>query len=116
MDKIINKHTIIEAVAKLIHQFRTPDFTPLDDEKMCEMLVEAMKGIYGTPPEKPSIGKWVALKGCSTPGGTPVYVCEKCGGSEHLHGVEYPKRKLICDTCGSVNYYPWEQIYDDQET
>ena len=65
--------------------------------------------------EKPEIGVWKELKNAGlTPGGTPVYVCSKCGGSEHLHGVEFPKRKLICDECGSVNYYPWERIYDNQ--
>ena len=30
----------------------------------------------------------------------------------HLHGVEYSKRKIMCDVCGRVNIYPWEQAYE----
>ncbi len=41
-----------------------------------------------------------------------MYACGKCGGSEHLHGAEYPKRKIICDNCGRVNIYPWETAYE----
>ena len=53
-------------------------------------------------------GKWKELEGgYLTPGGTPIYVCGECGGSEHLHGVEYPRRKMVCDQCGSINSYPW---------
>ena len=59
-------------------------------------------------------GKWKELEGgYVTPGGTPIYVCAACGGSEHLHGVEYPRRKMVCDQCGSVNSYPWEKTYDE---
>ena len=41
-----------------------------------------------------------------------MYACGKCGGSYHLHGAEYPKRKIICDECGRVNIYPWETAYE----
>lgn len=55
------------------------------------------------------IGKWIKEEGdYVTPGGTPYYICEKCGKSGHLYGVEFPRRKERCDVCGSVNYYPWE--------
>lgn len=59
-------------------------------------------------------GKWVKDTNgdCVTPGGTPIYVCGKCGGSAHLHGAEYPRRKMICDGCGRVNIYPWETAYE----
>ena len=60
------------------------------------------------------IGKWKELKGSyMTPGGTPIYICGQCGGSEHLHGVEYSRRKIFCDECGSVNIYPWEKSYEE---
>lgn len=60
-----------------------------------------------------TLGRWRELKGdFMTPGGTPCYVCGKCKGSDHLHGVEYPKRKLICDQCGRVNIYPGETAYE----
>jgi len=59
------------------------------------------------------IGKWVKDDSDGlTPGGTPLYVCGKCGGSAHLHGVEYSKRKVICDECGRVNIYPWEMAHE----
>ena len=40
-------------------------------------------------------------------------VCGACDGSGHLHGCEYPRRKVICDTCGRINLYPWEKAYED---
>ena len=61
-------------------------------------------------------GKWKEVHGYATPGGTPVFVCAQCEGSQHLHGVEYPKRKMICDNCGCINSYPWEKTYDDEST
>lgn len=62
------------------------------------------------------IGHWKEKKGSyMTPGGTPIYVCAKCGGSEHLHGVEYPRRKVFCEACGTVNLYPWERAYEEEE-
>lgn len=61
-----------------------------------------------------NIGRWVKkdMTGYMTPGGTPMYACGKCGGSEHLHGAEYSKRKILCDNCGRVNIYPWESAYE----
>ena len=57
-------------------------------------------------------GRWKKEKGDNlTPGGTPYYVCALCGGSGHF--VEFPKRKAVCDECGAVNSYPWEQIYEE---
>jgi len=64
--------------------------------------------------ERRVIGRWKQLKGAFiTPGGTPYYVCGACGGSGHLNGCEYPRRKVICDTCGRINLYPWERAYEE---
>lgn len=63
--------------------------------------------------EQRVIGRWKQLKGdFTTPGGTPYYVCGACDGSGHLHGCEYPRRKVICDTCGRINIYPWESAFE----
>ena len=60
------------------------------------------------------LGKWQKLlSGGFTPGGTPVYVCGNCGGSEHLYGIEYRKRKMKCEECGSINSYPWEETIEE---
>lgn len=59
------------------------------------------------------LGRWKRVHGVVTPGGTPYFECGACGGSGHLHGVEYPKRKTICDVCGVVNIYPWEKAYEE---
>ena len=60
------------------------------------------------------IGRWKQIKGdFTTPGGTPYYVCGACGGSGHLNGCEYPRRKIICDNCGRINIYPWERAYEE---
>lgn len=76
----------------------------------------ALNDLYGHVQNFPTndfkIGHWMKVPGGMTPGGTAVYVCEACKGSEHLHGAEYPKRKLICNKCGTVNIYPWETVYD----
>ena len=55
-------------------------------------------------------GRWKEVKGgYVTPGGTPYFVCAKCGCSGHLYGIEYPKRKTVCENCGTINLYPWEK-------
>ena len=60
------------------------------------------------------LGRWKQVRGnFVTPGGTPYFECGACAGSGHLHGVEYPKRKMICDVCGAVNIYPWERAYEE---
>lgn len=61
------------------------------------------------------IGRWKQLHGYATPGGTPIFVCAKCGGSEHLHGAEYPRIKVFCDTCGTVNLYPHQKAYEEED-
>ena len=42
--------------------------------------------------------------------------CGACGGSGHLNGCEYPRRKVTCDTCGRINIYPWEKAYEERST
>ena len=43
---------------------------------------------------------------------TPIYVCGHCAGSDHMYGSMYPKRKVICDSCGRINIYPWEKAHE----
>lgn len=59
------------------------------------------------------LGRWKRVPGVVMPGGTPYYECGSCGNTVHLHGTEYPKRKIICDVCGAVNIYPWEKAYEE---
>lgn len=59
------------------------------------------------------LGRWKQIPSGMTPGGTPVYACGNCGGSDHLHGAEFPRRKVICDCCGQINIYPWERAYEE---
>lgn len=57
------------------------------------------------------IGRWKKVEGnYITPGGTPWFECAQCGGGQHLYGVEYPKRVLVCPKCGSINLYSWEKV------
>ena len=48
-------------------------------------------------------GKWEIIKGVLTPGGDPVYVCPFCHSeeSEHLGGIENPRRWYYCPVCGA---------------
>lgn len=80
------------------------------------VTVEAMESIVLLLKEQRKIGKWIQTEDSHdyvTPGGTPYYVCSLCGGTGHLHGAEFSKRKLFCDNCGAINSYPWEKIYDE---
>lgn len=74
---------------------------------------EALEMGIGALEKKPLFGKWIDVPSGLTPGGTPVYACGHCGGTEHLYGVEFPKRKMVCDRCGSINSYPWEKTRDE---
>ena len=58
-------------------------------------------------------GKWKRIPAGMTPGGTPMYACAECGGTEHLYGTEYPQRYVICEQCGSINTYPYEVTIDE---
>lgn len=60
-------------------------------------------------------GRWEKddTPGMLSPGGTPLYVCAHCGGSGHLYGGEYPRRKIFCDSCDSINFYPWEKFVEE---
>lgn len=61
-----------------------------------------------------AIGRWVKVTGdFMTPGGTPYFVCGGCGGTGHLYGVEYTRRKVLCDVCGRVNVYPHERAHEE---
>lgn len=77
----------------------------LSDQYKCDVDI-----IKAAPTVKPVFGRWKQIPAGMTPGGTPMFACAYCGGTEHLHGAEYPKKKLTCDVCGSVNTYPWENV------
>ena len=75
--------------------------------------IEVLKGALALLQQPVTISRWVKVTGdFTTPGGTPYFVCGQCGGSGHLYGMEYNKRKVLCDECGSVNIYPWEQAHE----
>lgn len=99
-----------EVIQELTIRKRLADGEPIPvSEEAIESIITLLK-------EQRKVGKWVEPEDHHdyvTPGGTPYYVCSLCGESGHLHGVEYPRRKLICDNCGAVNSYPWETTYDD---
>ena len=61
-------------------------------------------------------GVWMQLHGYMTPGGDPVWVCPKCGQSEHVYGIEHPQNyKNFCIHCMQQNRYPWEKDKDDTQ-
>ena len=64
---------------------------------------------------KPFVGRWKQIDVGMSPGGTPGFVCSRCGGTEHLHGAEFPKRPPYCIECGAINFYPWEKLYEVPE-
>ena len=66
----------------------------------------------GQDREPQRFGRWKRVPAGMTPGGTPMYACAQCGGTEHLQGAEYPGRKVLCDDCGCVNFYPWDKLID----
>lgn len=52
-------------------------------------------------------GIWEKVFGFSTAGGDPLYRCPNCG-SEHVYGIEHPKKHNFCLECGQHNIYPCE--------
>ena len=62
-------------------------------------------------PEEPVLTSRTPLE-MKRPEVTPIYVCGHCGGSDHMYGPMYPKRKVICDICGRINIYPWEKAHE----
>lgn len=81
------------------------------ESELCEAYTLALTALRA--PTVPKIGRWKQVPIGMSPGGTPGFVCDNCGGSFHLHGAEYPERKLVCDECWQVNAYPWEKIMED---
>ena len=88
----------------------------------CETLASAIEEISELEDTLPKIGRWIEAReyrddgdNYVTPGGTPYYVCAACGGSGHLHGCEYPERRMFCKKCGTVNIYPWERALEELE-
>ena len=61
------------------------------------------------------MGIWVKVPGYATPGGDPVWACPKCGGTEHVNGIETVNYKLFCENCRERNYYPWEEEVSEND-
>jgi len=91
----------------------------LDDDMILrlQIVIKRLPTIDAVHVATTVFGKWIKDNSIGmSPGGTPGYVCSQCGGSFHLHGAEYPRRKMICDKCGSINSYPWEKTYEEEVT
>lgn len=97
-----------EKVIKGLTQYKQAGWTGINDY-FRPFIINALELL-----QKPiAISRWVKVTGdFTTPGGTPYFVCGQCGGSGHLYGVEYSKRKVLCDRCGCVNIYPWERAHE----
>ena len=104
-----------EDVFKALWMRHTHEGMELDEKIDFQAAEEAVASVPAVGKrDTKRLGKWVELNGAYlTPGGTPCYVCGSCGGSAHLHGAEYPRKKMICDNCGRVNIYPWERAYEE---
>ena len=62
------------------------------------------------------VGQWEKVSGCVTAGGDPVYRCAKCGGSEHVYGIEHRyNHNVICGNCGIFNIYGFEDVGNGSE-
>ena len=86
-----------------------PDALIYDLKAAADRLEEQAKA-----PNPRTFGRWKEqICAGFTPGGTPLYVCGRCGGSNHLYGTEYPKRKIVCDCCGQINIYPGEEAWEE---
>ena len=107
MNDLIEREAALECCLK-------PKVTP-DAEIFHALKIAIQSEINHLPSIMPKFGKWKQIPSGMTPGGTPVFACAACGGSEHLHGTEYPERKMICDSCGLINYYPWEKIIEEMQ-
>lgn len=100
----MDREKIIEGLKRLLHSGKMYD---------AHLVIDTCKAAIVLLQKPVIISRWVKVTGdFTTPGGTPYFVCGQCGGSGHLYGVEYRKRKVLCDGCGSVNIYPWEQAHE----
>ena len=110
----VSRNYIKNILADLLDEYSELDENNLHDPKWCGVS-ECYNVVDSAPPQKPHIGRWKRKEGSyMTPGGTPIFVCAECGGTEHLHGAEFPYRKMYCEDCGSINAYPWEKLYEEE--
>lgn len=106
----------INDIIKTVSQCEEPSAHPEPCDDMSDYSDKLWKNAYerGRAEAILKIGKWKHVRGnFMTPAGTPYYECGSCGGSGHLHGVEFPKRKVICDNCGRINIYPYESASEE---
>lgn len=105
---MIDREKVIKGLKESVAFFRNRVTGDMYD-KWLHASVDALALLQ----EPMTISRWVKVTGdFTTPGGTPYFVCGQCGGSGHLYGVEYSKRKVLCDGCGCVNIYPWERAHE----
>ena len=118
----IGRLELVEQAIDTIYNISHED--TIKDKAMRNAAAFIQNAVDGEPPEFEEIkgteesgikhvGKWKQVHiGYMSPGGTPSYACPKCGGGEHLHGAEFPYKKLFCPICGQINVYPWEKFDD----
>lgn len=97
----------MELVMLREHPMMSPIFYPALD-KIIETVSECEEPTVEAKGKR--FGKW---KRMASDGQTTHYACGGCGGSEHLHGAGWPKRKMICDNCGRINIYPHETASEE---
>ena len=107
---MIDREKIIKALEFEIARGKHEDWDGLD---MITVEYETVLGAMELLKQPYRFGKWKRISSGMTPGGTPMYACAECGGTEHLYGAEYPQRYVICEQCGSINTYPWEVTIDE---
>lgn len=100
----MDREKVIDGLKRLLHSGKMYD---------AHLVIDTCKEAIVLLQKPVRVSRWVKVTGdFTTPGGTPYFVCGRCGGSGHLYGVEYNKRKVLCDGCGCVNIYPWEQAHE----
>lgn len=107
--RLINADALSRKVKKECNPYGKPSIDFESGKRVLEMI-DFMPTIPAAPKR---IGRWVKDTSVyASPGGAPAYICGSCGGSEHLYGVEFSRRKVICDSCGRINVYPWEKVHE----
>ena len=110
-DKIIGRLKIIRTWAAAAAKSETPALEGKCLEDVRDWTDDAIRLLAS---ERTRIGRWekMPLDGYTTLGGDPYFVCGGCGESGHVYGVENQKRKILCDGCGRINIYPYEDAFE----
>ena len=114
----MDREYAIELLKRMKRRAMTDDlettFRVRDENEAIDLAIRDITFIKGMRFNRklPVFGRWKEVPAGMTPGGTQMYACALCGGSEHLHGAEFPRRKVLCSDCGCVNFYPWDKLAD----